>query len=76
MEDRLLDNDRCDETYNKRHRFGQRLRLHRGSMKKSRTHRKIEFLLVDIASERTNSTRDCVHGRSRAATPRIRGDFG
>lgn len=73
MQDKLLDSDHRDEM---RPISAIRCtRLYR-VRKKISTHRKIEFLLVSINSKRTNSTRDCIYGRSKAAATTLDRNFG
>lgn len=63
IEDKLLDSNHWDEM-----RPISAIRCTIISCpKKNSTHRKIQFLLVSINSKRTNSMRDCIYDRSKAA---------
>jgi len=64
MKDKLFDNNHMNEM--RPVSAIRRVRLIASKKKKNSTHRKIEFVLVSINSKRTNSTRDCIYGRSKA----------
>lgn len=67
MEDKLFDNNRWNKMQPVS-AFRMVFAIISRAQKNSAC-RKIEFLLVSIDSKRTNSTRDCIYRRSKAATP-------